>query len=239
VHPLRCLGFAAGALVLVLAGCAVLAPEAPPPAAPAGAPADFPEAYYRDALARGEPVLRVDPAGSLVVIEVRRSGSLARLGHDHVVASHEVGGYLAPEEGRADLYVALGRLAVDEPALRAEAGFESQPSASDIEGTRANMLEKVLEARKFPFALIRARGVANQGEAKLDIEITLHGVTRRLEAPARIGVDAGGMSVTGTLSFDQTDFGLTPYSLLGGAIAVRNRLDLRFRIRARRLTGAG
>jgi len=47
------------------------------------------------------------------------------------------------------------------------------------------------------------------------------------------------MSVTGTLSFDQTDFGLTPYSLLGGAIAVRNRLDLRFRIRARRLTGAG
>jgi len=240
MRSLRCRGLAAVAFVLVLAGCAVLAPEAPPPVAPAGAPADFPEAYYREALARGKPVFRVDPAGSLVVIEVRRSGSLARLGHDHVVASHEVEGYLAPEEGRADLYVALGRLTVDEPVLRAEAGFDSQPSASDIEGTRANMLEKVLDAEKFPFAIIRARGpVANQGAAKLAIEITLHGVTRRLEVPARIGVDAGGMSAIGTLSFDQTDFGITPYSLLGGAIAVRNGLDLRFRIRARRLTGAG
>jgi len=41
--------------------------------------------------------------------------------------------------------------------------------------------------------------------------------------------------VSGRLSFDQTDFGITPYSLLGGAIAVRNAVDLRFRIRARRL----
>jgi len=47
------------------------------------------------------------------------------------------------------------------------------------------------------------------------------------------------MSVTGRLSFDQTDFGITPYSLLGGAIAVKNGVDLRFRIQARRLSGAG
>ena len=47
------------------------------------------------------------------------------------------------------------------------------------------------------------------------------------------------MSVIGRLSFDQTDFGITPYSLLGGAIAVKNGVDLRFRIQARRLSGAG
>jgi len=45
--------------------------------------------------------------------------------------------------------------------------------------------------------------------------------------------------VSGRLSFDQTDFGITPYSVLGGAIAVRNGVDLRFRVRARRLPGAG
>jgi hypothetical protein len=61
---------------------------------------------------------------------------------------------------------------------------------------------------------------------------------RTLQAPARIDADAGGMSVTGQLSFDQTDFGITPYSLLGGAIAVQNRVDLRFRIVAR-LPGGG
>jgi hypothetical protein len=43
------------------------------------------------------------------------------------------------------------------------------------------------------------------------------------------------MRVSGRLAFEQTDFGITPYSLLGGAIAVRNEVDLRFRIIARRL----
>jgi hypothetical protein len=235
-------GLAAALVALMLAAlleaCAPLVRE-PAPAAPA-APPDFPEGYYREALAQGRPVFRVDSRESLVVIEVRRSGSLARLGHDHIVASHEVVGYVAPDEGRADLYVALERLAVDEAALRAEAGFDSQPAESDIEGTRANMLEKVLDTEKFPFVLVRVNGVdAKHGDVTLSVAITLHGNTRTLQAPARIDADAGQMSVTGRLSFDQTDFGITPYSLLGGAIAVKNGVDLRFRIRARRLPGAG
>ena len=230
-------GVAAALLSTLLEGCAPLLREPAP--APAVPPADFPEGYYREALGRGEPVFRVDPRESLVVIEVRRAGSLARLGHDHVVASHEVGGYVAPDEGRADLYVALGRLAVDEAVLRTEAGFDTQPAESDIAGTRANMLGKVLEAEKFPFALIRVSGAdASQRDVTLSVAITLHGSTRTLQAPARIDADAGEMSVTGRLSFDQTDFGITPYSLLGGAIAVQNRVDLRFRIIAR-LPGAG
>src|SRR5438309_11869485 len=152
----KALRVAAALSSTMLAGCALL-PREPAPA-PAAPPADFPEAYYREALAQGKPVFRVDPAESLVVIEVWRAGSLARLGHDHVVASHELGGYVAPDEGRADLYVALARMQVDEAALRTEAGFDTQPAESDIEGTRANMLGKVLEAEKFPFALIRVSG---------------------------------------------------------------------------------
>jgi hypothetical protein len=224
---------AAVALALALGACAPLVRElAPPP----GAPAEFPEAYYRQALAEGKPVFRIDPSESLVVIEVRRAGRLARLGHDHVVASHELEGFVAPDEGRADLYVPLGRMAVDEAKLRAGAGFDTQPSEIDIEGTRANMLEKVLEAEKFPFAVIRVNGAdAKRGNATLAVAITLHGVTRTLQAPVQIDADAEEIKVSGRFSFDQTDFGITPYSLLGGAIAVQNRLELRFRLRALRL----
>ena len=222
-------------LALMLGACAPPVRERGPAAGP---PADFPESYYLEALAQGKPVFRVDSRESLVVIEVRRGGSLARLGHDHVVASHEVGGYVAPDEGRADLYVQLERLEVDEAALRAEAGFDTQPTESDIEGTRANMLVRVLEADRFPFALIRVSGVdASRREAAMSVAITLHGVTRALQAPATIDADANLVEVSGRLSFDQTDFGITPYSVLGGAIAVRNGVDLRFRIRARRLPG--
>jgi hypothetical protein len=225
----------AAALAALLAGCAqLLRVEAPP--AP---PAEFPEAFYLQALKEGRPVFRVDSRESLVVIEVRRSGSLARLGHDHVVASHEVVGYVAPDEGRADLYMALARMQVDEAALRAEAGFDTQPAESDIEGTRANMLAKVLEADKFPFALISVAGAnAKEKKTTLAVAITLHGHMRTLRVPAEIEADAEKVSVTGRLSFEQTDFGITPYSLLGGAIAVQNRVDLRFRILAR-LPGAG
>src|SRR6266700_18664 len=235
-HPRRA-GLAAALFALMLGACAPPVRERAPAAAP---PADFPEAHYQEVLAQGRPVFRVDPRESLVAIEVRRGGSLARLGHDHVVASHEVGGYVAPDEGRADLYVQLERLEVDEAALRAEAGFDTQPTESDIEGTRANMLVRVLEADRFPFALIRVSGAdARQGNATLSVAITLHGVTRALQAPATIDADANLVEVSGRLSFDQTDFGITPYSVLGGAIAVRNGVDLRFRIQARRVLGPG
>jgi polyisoprenoid-binding protein YceI len=218
------------------AGCALVAPEpAPPPPAEVAAPPEFPESYYRQAEAQGKPVFKVDPAASLLVIEVRRSGSLARLGHDHVVASRHVGGYVEPGEGRADLYVPLAQLTVDESPLRGEAGFDTQPTESDIAGTRANMLEKVLEAEKFPFALIRVSG-AQKGGA-INVALTLHGQTRTLEVPAEIVSDGQRVTASGRLAFNQTDFGITPFSLFGGALAVRDAVDLRFRIHAVPTTG--
>ena len=230
-------GLAAAMAALSLAGCAPFAPERPPaPPAPVAAPPDFPEAYYRQAAAEGKPVFRVDPAASLVVIEVRRTGSLARLGHDHIVASHDVGGYVAPAEGRADLYVPLASLVVDEPKLRAEAGLDTQPTEADIAGTRANMLDKVREADKYPFALIRVSGAGGKDSGDLSVALTLRGQTRTLRAPARMEADGQRVSASGTLSFNQTDFGMTPFSLFGGAIAVRDAVDLRFRIEALPLT---
>jgi hypothetical protein len=206
--------------------------------APVAPPAEFPEAYYQAAAKAGKPVYRVDPAQSLVVIEVRRGGSLARLGHDHVVASHDVTGYVAPGEGRADLFVVLARLAVDEPELRKEAGFDTQPTESDIEGTRSNMLNHVLDAEQFPFALIAVTGAdAKEKRATLAVAITLHGKTRSFQVPAEVDADGSTVGVSGKLAFNQTDFGITPYALLGGAIAVKDGLALRFSIRAKRMPG--
>src|SRR5262249_11246545 len=149
---------------------------------------------YQQAAKEGKPVYRVDPA-SLVVIEVRRSGSLARLGHDHVVASHDVTGYVAPGEGRADLYVALAKLVVDEAELRKEAGFETQPSDSDIEGTRSNMHAHVLETEKYPFALIAVKD-ADAKKPELSVSLTLHGHTRGFQVPSEIDADEKSVTVS-------------------------------------------
>lgn len=195
-------------------------------------PADFPEAHYRQAAALGKKILRVDSAQSLVVIEVHRAGLLARLGHDHVVASHNVSGYISMSEGLSDLYVPLEQLVVDEPELRNEAGFDTQPSQQDIEGTRRNMLNKTLDSGHFPYALIHViRADANR--PALNVSITLHGMTRTYEIPSQIKTVWGGIGVDGKISFNQTDFGITPLSVLGGAFQVQDRLDLRFHILAR------
>ena len=199
-------------------------------------PANFPEQYYRQAIERGRPVFRVDPARSLVVVEVRRGGSLARLGHDHVVASHDVRGYVAPDDGRADLYVELDRLVVDEPELRAEAGFDTQPSAADVAGTRQNMLEKVLDVERHPYALITVtRADADDRGPSFDVSIMLHGVTHAVRIPAKFDTAADGVEVTGQLTLDQTEFGIVPFSILGGAMGVLDKVNLRFQIRARRI----
>ena len=199
-------------------------------------PAGFSDAYYRQLLAQGKPVFRVDPALSLVVIEVRRGGSLARFGHDHLVASHDVTGSIAPDEGHADLRLPLAALVVDEPALRVEAGFDTQPSAADIAATHRNMQEKVLETDRYPDALIALNSIgAGNGAQQLRAAITLHGTTLFVDTAARLEKSAEEMSVTGTIAIDQSEFGIAPFSVLGGALTVQDRVKITFRIRARRL----
>ena len=52
--------------------------------------------------------------------------------------------------------------------------------------------------------------------------------------PARIAAGRGEMRVSGVLEFDQSEFGIVPFSVLGGAIQVQDRLSLRFDLHATR-----
>ena len=143
LNPLR--PAAAGLLSVLLAAC-VAVEQAPPPSREA-APAGFPENFYLEAAAT--PVYRIDPSKSLIQVLVYREGALAKMGHDHVVASREVRGYaLLPAslaQARADFYFPVATLSMDESELRRSAGFTSEISAEDIENTRLRML-RLLEA---------------------------------------------------------------------------------------------
>ena len=46
------------------------------------------------------------------------------------------------------------RWASTSPNCAAEFGLDTQPDAEDIAGTRSNMLHKVLDADRYPYALI-------------------------------------------------------------------------------------
>jgi hypothetical protein len=173
-----------------------------------------------------------------VVIAVYRGGSLARLGHDHVVASHDVRGFVAPRANRADLYIRLDQLVIDEPDLRKQAGFDTQPTEEDIAGTRRNMLTS-LNAEQFPYAVIHLSeegapggGFVNKVDKMLDVTIKVHGIEHTAPTSVALEMGAGSLVASGRVALKQTDFGVTPLSVLGGAIQVKDEVDVRFAIRA-------
>jgi polyisoprenoid-binding protein YceI len=226
------------ALIALLAtGCA-LAPRPPAPAE-APAPSGFPAAWYRAAAARSEPVLVVDPAdGQSVLMHVYRAGSLAALGHDHAVSAPAVRGCVLLSRdrsaARADLYLPLESLAVDAPPARREAGLKGELDEDDIDATREHMRDAVLESARYPYLVVHAVCAAGHPDcARLKARITLHGVTRSIEMPVVLRIHGGRALVSGRFSVLQSEFGMTPYSVLGGALRVQDWIDVDFALHAR------
>ncbi|MBB5609193.1 MULTISPECIES: YceI family protein [unclassified Janthinobacterium] len=219
---------------LLACACALLAactPLTPPPALSTPVPAPVP-VPAQPALPQDARVLQIAPQESLLTITVRRSGPLARLGHDHVIASHTLQGTVAPALGRTEFQFRLDELSVDEEGLRQKAGLTTTPSADAIAGTRHNMLVRVLDAERYPWVHIAAR---RTGDSKvLEADITLHGVTRTVPVSAEMVESADGsrLQASGKLLLKQSDFGITPFAILGGAMAVQDQMELAFRITA-------
>ncbi|PLY48354.1 hypothetical protein CSZ94_01060 [Janthinobacterium sp. ROICE36] len=182
--------------------------------------------------------MHIAPQESLLTITVRRGGALARLGHDHVIASRTLQGVVAPALGRAQFQFRLDEMSVDEESLRQAAGLTTTPSADAIAGTRHNMLVRVLEAERYPWVSIDARRTGDK--EVLEADITLHGVTRTLQLPVRIeqAAEGRGLQASGSLLLKQSDFGIVPFAVLGGAMAVQDQMELAFRIAARQEVSA-
>lgn len=216
---------------LLLAACTPPAAVSPPSAMPASVRVDTP--------ASSEKLLQIDTQATLVTITVRRGGALARLGHDHVIASRTVTGWVAPEPGQADFQFRLDAMTVDESGLRARAGLETTPSGDAIAGTRHNMLVRVLDAERYPLVRVQAR--LQPGAQAVDAAITLHGVTRAVTVPVRLEQAGDGKSLraSGALVLKQSDFGIVPFAILGGAMAVQDPMELAFDIVAIQASAPG
>lgn len=227
-----------GLVTLLVASCAGVTtpPSETPPAA-----LIFPEEHYQQAIQRGETVFRIEPERSVVTIAVYRSGALARLGHDHVIAGG-IHGYLrladTINDSEADLYVPFHSLVVDEPERRAQAGLPPLAADADIAGTHRNM-EKTVDAAHYPFALMHIGGLEREASGWIvRTTLTLRDVTRALRVPIALNIEKNTLGATGQFSLKQTDFGLTPFSVLGGALQVQDQIDLRFTIHASRVPAA-
>ncbi|WP_394511207.1 YceI family protein [Roseateles sp. DXS20W] len=167
----------------------------------------------------------VEGASALRVL-VYRGGTAARLGHNHVLQAADLR-VDWPAAGPV-LRFRLDALAVDPPALRARLGdaFASAVDDDARAGTRANLL-KALDAGAHPEVVVRTlQQVGEGGRRAVEAEITLHGVSRRQWFVAEVD----GPRARGEVVVRQSDFGIQPFTVLGGLLAVQDALLVQFEL---------
>jgi polyisoprenoid-binding protein YceI len=216
-------------LTLLLAGCQTAVTK-PGSNAPTGALNTQP--------AKGTVHYTVDAAHSEVLFLVYKAGSFAAFGHNHTVEAHGMQGdvYLAPafKDSIFALKLPVKDFQVDRPEARAAQGadFASKPSPNDIKGTTEHMLgADSLDAEKYPEVTIQSVAVSGEeSKAEMTVRITLHGTARDLKMPVTIAKDGDGLTTSGEFELRQSEFGIKPYSALGGALQVADALKVHFKI---------
>lgn len=225
----------AGLFLWGLWGCQTSPP--PTPAPPGPAPSEAP------GVPEGAATHKVVAEESLLQILVYRGGAMARLGHNHVIASHHLEGdvYVAgdPTATRFDIRVPVNELTVDEPALRAEAGPEFPPGVPQAarDGTRKNLLsDALLDGANYPVIRLRATDAVAVGEGfDLGVEISIKDQMRQVRVPVTLERKPGALIARGEFPLKQSDLGLEPFSVAMGTLVVLDEMKIRFEISAREM----
>lgn len=190
----------------------------------------------------GGKVFTLEPAASSVRIYVFRDGRAARLGHNHVLsAPHFTGFMLLPTTGAADarfdVEFRLDELEIDNPDHRAGLGaaFASVLTPAAIAGTREHMLgDSNMQAGQFP--LVRIHCLRITGESPryaAQVAVQMHGVTRDQWVALTVTGLPERLAVSGAFVLRQTDFGIHPYSVAGGLLAVKDEVVIDFSLAGR------
>ena len=222
---------------IILIACSVPREESTAPQRPA----NFPISIYANPDPQSR-LYKLDSASSIVRIKVTKGGAMAKFGHDHIVASRDVQGYLLLGEDnscRADFFTSLNQLIVDDPILRDEAKLLTTPSEKDIVGTKANMLVS-LEASDFPFVQLQSLDCTGAMDGQpVAASIGLHGVIQEQRLTMTVTqTNANNMLISGRFEILQTDFGIEPFSVFNGLLKVEDRLEITYQIVARRQSRA-
>lgn len=219
---------ACAALALALGACAAPRPITPPVPAPEGAtvpslpaPGQYP----------------IDSAASELRLLVYRAGPLANLGHNHVMVNRTVTGLVQigadVSTSSFTLHVPADSFEIDDAQARREEGgdFPGDIPEDAKAGTRRNMLSAVvLNAGEYPEITVKSLSLSGTPAAlNADLEISAAGHTSQISVPFTLQGDAQHFIAAGSMELRQTALGLSPYSLMHGALQVRDAMQLKFK----------
>lgn len=162
----------------------------------------------------------VDGLHSTMTVHVYKSGFLSAFGHNHEIQAPIQWGQVKESDGPSV------ELRVDARKLRV-----LDPEASD--STRTQIQEtmlgtQVLDANHFPEIRFQATGVEPKGRDHWIVHgnLALHGK----DHPIAVEVTLKNERYGGSATLKQTDFGITPVTVAGGTVKVKDEVKVEFDI---------
>jgi polyisoprenoid-binding protein YceI len=97
---------------------------------------------------------------------------------------------------------------------------------ADIDQTMKS--DKVLDVQRFPEIRFVSTSITAQDGGRFQVrgDLALHGTTRPVEFPLSFAKDR----YSGSVKIKQTDFGITPVTIAGGTVKVKDVIELVFEI---------
>ena len=170
--------------------------------------------------ARSFQVGKIDGARSTITVRVYKSGFFSAFGHDHEIqAPIESGEVKGVENPSVDLRVAAHKLRVLDPEASEKTRAHIQET---MEGGR------VLDVTHFPEIGFESNAVERKGSDHWIVRgtLALHGKER----PVAADVTLKGEHYRGSAILKQTDFGITPVTVAGGTVKVKDEVKIEFEI---------
>ncbi len=170
-------------------------------------------------LAQANGPIEIDASRSVLTVRVYKTGLFSAFAHNHEIR--------APvQAGNFDELKRTIKFIVEAKQLRV---LDPDASESERSQVQANMQgSEVLNVGKFPQIKFSSTSVEPNGAGKWTVHgnLTLHGQTR----PVNVEVRGEKGHYTGSATLQQTDFGITPISIAGGSIKVKDEVRVEFEI---------
>jgi polyisoprenoid-binding protein YceI len=160
---------------------------------------------------------------SVMTVRVYKAGVFSALGHEHEIAAPVTGGVVDSAAHYVELHIKAGFLRVHDP----------NASERDRDEIQKTMLGSgVLDVEHYTEIVFRSTGIEPAGSDSWKVrgDLTLHGQTR----PIIVEVSENNGHYVGASRFNQTEFGMKPVKVAGGAIKVKDEVRVEFDIQLAR-----
>lgn len=163
---------------------------------------------------------------------------MARLGHNHVIVNRTLTGQIdfagTAAASSFSMTVPVAGFVVDEDESRREEGsdFPEGVPADAKSGTLRNMLsDAVLDVAQYPVIAVHSVGVTEvAGALTATLAISVAGHESTMVVPFAVEIAAGRLSAVATFDLRQSTIGLTPFSVMLGALQVQDEMRLKLKI---------